>query len=437
MINAAEVKIWNNLVGTLLWDENQKHSLFQWNKLWINGGIELSPLLMPNRTLDAQRAYSFPSADESDYNTFKGLPPFIADALPDSFGNKVIDKWLETQKRLPGSFSPLERLCYTGARGFGALEFFPAIGGKETVVDVEIENLIELAQSVYSENKKFKTNIGYGKDALKEILRIGVSAGGSRPKAVIAYNETSGEIKSGQMATIPSGYSHWLLKLDGVTKSRELGMPSGFGRVEYAYYLMAKDCGINMANCKLLEEGNRAHFMTRRFDRPENGVKLHMQSLCSMANMNFNLRDTWTYEQIFRVMRNLKLSQNDIEQQYRRMVFNIVAKNCDDHTKNVAFLMNNVGEWSFSPAFDVCYAYDPTSKWNQRHLTGINGKFENFTYFDLEKVAKEQGIKNYNEIIEQIRDVIIKWLDYAKIVEVDKTIAKGIKKAHETVNIIK
>ena len=247
MVPAAEIKIWDKIVGILAWEEKQQYGLFQWNEKWISQGLEVAPILSPNRDIDPQQTYSFVPGSPVDYETFKGLPPFIADSLPDSFGNKVINAWLQKQHRNPNSFTPIERLCYTGKRGVGALDFFPAMFKNDKVVDVDIVGLVNLAQTVFSEREKLQTNISKEGEAIMNIVRVGASAGGARPKAVIAYNEITGDIKSGQVAELPAGFEHWLIKFDGVTKSSELGLASGMGRVEYAYHRMAVDCGITLA----------------------------------------------------------------------------------------------------------------------------------------------------------------------------------------------
>lgn len=426
-----EVKIWETLVGLLSWDDRRSVGVFEFDRNFIKTGLNLSPLIIP--TPDEKKVYSFPPVDEEARITYKGLPAFIADSLPDSFGNKVIDEWLLQQGRTIEIFSVLERLGYTGKRGLGALEFYPSTANMDEIVDVNIIELISLAQGVFAKRSKFHANATTGSAAIKDIVRVGASAGGARPKAVIAYNEATGEIKSGQIAEIPEGFEHYLLKLDGVTKSEELGLPTGMGRVEYAYYKMATDSGITMAECRLLEEGGRAHFMTRRFDRPGGGEKLHMQTICALANMNFRLKRTHSYERVFFTLNRLKLPYTAIEQQFRRMVFNVVAKNCDDHTKNISFLMNKEGEWSLAPAYDISYAYDPTGEWNRCHLLSVNGKFEDFTLKDLEKTGQEQSIKNCKHIIAQICDVVSRWPEYAKAAGVDKSLYESIAKAHEIV----
>ena len=435
MTTEAEVRIWDMTVGYLIWDDRRRYADFEFDRRFISKDLDLSPLQIPHKNIELRKVYSFQPPSENDRLTFKGLPLFIADSLPDSFGNKVINAWLLQQGRHPDSFNPVEHLCYTGNRGLGALEFYPAMFKPDKIENVDITSLIELAQSVFASRQNWHTNIRKRTSAIRDIVRVGASAGGARPKAVIAYNESTKEIKSGQIAAIPKGFEHWLLKIDGVSESADLGLATGMGQVEYAYYLMAKDSGIDMAECRLLEEGGRAHFMTRRFDRPGNGEKLHMQSLCALANMNFTNINSYNYENVFAVLRTMRLPHTSIEQLYRRMIFNVLAKNCDDHTKNISFLMDKQGNWSLSPAFDVSYAYDPTGRWNYQHFLSINGKNGgingNIFYPDLEKVGKEQGIKNRKEIIEQVCEVVSRWPEYAKTVGVDNDIAAGIGKTHE------
>ena len=437
MLDAIEVKIWGHSVGALIWNTTQEYAVLRFNADFLKQNLDLAPLLIPLSGIDPGRTYSFPPNSIEDKTVFKGLPPFIADSLPDSFGNKVMDEWLNRQGRSPGSFTPLERLCYTGERGLGALEFYPPETKIETVTDISVQKLVQLAQEVLASRLNFSTIMDKGVEAMKDIISVGVSAGGARPKAVIAYNEATGEIKSGQIANVPQGFQHWLIKLDGVTKSSELGLDTGMGRIEYAYHLMAKDCGLMMSECRLLEEGGRAHFMTKRFDRPGNGEKLHIQSLNAIAGMNYSMRRSYSYEQAFSVIRQLNLPYSAIEQIFKRMIFNVVTKNCDDHTKNLSFIMNKHGEWSLSPAYDISYAYDPTDKWNQEHFLSINGKYDHFEYMDIEKVAKEQRIKNFHGIITQICDVADRWESYAKMVEVPENISKMIAKILKKCSLIR
>jgi len=431
MITNVEVKLWDNTVGILAWNDQRRYSHFEWNKDFLKKGFDLAPIVMPAREINPDIVYSFPAIEEIEWKVFKGLPGFIADSLPDSFGNKVIDKWLERQGRASGSFSPIERLCYTGRRGIGALEFFPANFENDKVVAVDVAKLVALSEAVLSERSDLNTNVSYGENAMLDIIRVGTSAGGARPKAVIAYNDTTGEIKSGQIAEVPVGFDHWLLKLDGVGKSAGLGLASGMGQVEYAYYLMAKDCGITMTECRLLKEGRRAHFMTRRFDRPGTGEKLYMQSLCAIAGMNYAVMGAYDYAQVYSVIRQLRLPHTSIEQLYRRMVFNVIAQNCDDHTKNIAFLMNKKGQWALAPAYDITYAFDPTGRWNFQHFLSVNGKYKNITPVDMLEVGRKQGVKNAKHIIDNVKEVTAHWPLYARKSGVPKKLADAIGKTFE------
>jgi serine/threonine-protein kinase HipA len=363
------------------------------------------------------RVYLFP---ELPLKTFHGLPGLLADSLPDRFGNALIDAWLAAQGRAPDSFNAVERLCYTGARGMGALEFAPAIGPKpQQAKKIEIDALVKLASEVLSHRQNLKTTFaGAGrKNALNDILRVGTSAGGARAKAVIAWNRDTNEVRSGQI-TADNGFEYWLLKFDGVTgnKDKELEDPKGYGAIEYAYYLMAKAAGVTMSECRLLEEGGRRHFMTRRFDRLASGGKLHMQSLGALAHFDFNQSGAYGYEQAFLVLRQLNLPMAAVEQQFRRMAFNIIARNQDDHVKNIAFLMDKTGQWSLAPAFDVIYSYNPTGNWTARHQMTMNGKRDGFTLADFRACAKSALLKRgrAEAIVGEVRAAAAKWPVYAE-----------------------
>jgi serine/threonine-protein kinase HipA len=362
--------------------------------------------------------------------TFRGLPGMLADALPDRFGDRIIDAWLARQGRDPGDVSAVERLCYTGKRATGALEFAPVIDDKiDRSVPVEVGELVELAQAVIDERTKLDTSFaGDATDAMLNIIRVGTSAGGGRPKAVIAVNDQSQEVRTGQVDA-PRGFDHWILKFDGVT-DRALGDPAGYGRIEYAYHRMAVAAGIEMTECRLFEEGGRAHFMTRRFDRRAGNDKLHLQSLCAVAHFDFNDAGGYSYEQAFQVIRQLRLPYHDWEQQYRRMVFNVVARNQDDHTKNIAFLMDESGQWRLSPAFDVIYAFNPGGEWTSSHQMSINGKRDGVTRYDLLAVGREMSVKNCASIVDEVVDAVAGWKDYAKEAGVDPTKIAAIAATH-------
>ena len=412
MSTAATVSLWGNPIGAVSLDGSTGIASFQFEPDFVESGIEVSPLVMPL----ANRVYSFP---ELSRRSFHGLPGLLADSLPDRFGTALIDAWLEAQGREAGSLNCIERLCYTGGRGMGALEYRPAMGPRVgTVHEIRISAMVELASRILMARNSL--DVSFTPDArnraLGDILRIGTSAGGARAKAVIAWNSVTNEVRSGQVAA-GDGFEYWILKFDGVqgNRDRELDDPAGYGLIEYAYFTMAVDCGIDMTDCRLLEEGGRQHFMTRRFDRLVNGGKLHMQSLGALAHYDFNLPGAYAYEQVFHVLRRLKLGPEVIEQMFRRMVFNIVGRNQDDHVKNIAFLMDQSGNWSLSPAFDITYAYNPAGEFTSQHQMTLNGKRENFDMADFRQCARNASMKRgrAEAIVREIQAVFSRWHDYA------------------------
>lgn len=422
----AYVELWDMRVGAVLWDSDRGLASFEFEPSFLNSGLDPAPLTMPIDEARRGRAvFEFP---DLAYKTFYGLPGMLADSLPDKYGNNIINAWLARQGRTPESFSPVERLCYTGKRGMGALEFTPVIGdGANESVPVEVQELVRLAHKVIHERSQLDTNFNH-LEALTDIIRVGTSAGGARPKAVIALNDKTGKVRSGQV-TAPAGFSYWIMKFDGV-KDDTLGDPAGYGRIEYAYYKMAKQCEINMTECRLYEEGDRAHFMIKRFDRTEKGKKIHMQSLCGMAHFDFNEAGGYSYEQAFQIMRRLRLPHSDAEQLFKRMVFNLVARNQDDHPKNIAFLMDKSGTWKLSPAFDMTYAHNPSGDWTHKHQMTVNGKREGFVYDDLIAVADEMNIKKGSQIIDQIVEVVFRWREFAKAVGVENNQIEAISRTH-------
>jgi len=423
MVEFANVKLWGKLVGVVLWDAARQTASFEYTPAFIQSGLDVSPLRMP---LEKGSIYSFPELNAA---TFKGLPGMLADSLPDNFGNTLINRWLAEQGRDPDTYNPIERLLYQGKRSMGALEFEPAekiISNHST--KIELEGLVEAARIAISQKEKLDIHFE-GKDSdLLQIMKVGTSAGGARAKAVIAYNESTKEVRSGQL-NAPDGFTHWLIKLDGVTNN-ELGDPKHYGRIEYAYYKMAIACGIEMTGCQLLEENGRAHFMTRRFDRIGAKEKLHMQTLCGLAHFDFNTPGVYSYEQLFQTMRSLRLPYTDAEQVYRRMVFNIVARNQDDHTKNFSFLMDKNGKWRLSPAYDVAYSYNPTGEFTSLHQMSVNGKRDKFTREDLLKVAQSMNIKKAEEIIEEIISSVSLWEQVAAESGIPESQTKSIAAAH-------
>ena len=412
MSTLAGVRLWGRSIGAVSLADGAEVAAFQYTPEFAASGIEVSPVVMPL----SNQVYAFAGLSRT---AFHGLPGLLADSLPDRFGNALIDAWLATQGRTPASFNAVERLCYTGARGMGALEFLPAAGPEARTADtIQIDALVKLASEVLSHRGTLAASFAdpHQAAALQTILRVGTSAGGARAKAVIAWNPVTHEVRSGQVAA-GGGFEYWLLKFDGVSgnKDKELEDPKGYGAIEYAYYLMAQAAGVSMSECRLLEENGRRHFMTRRFDRLPDGGKLHAQSLCALAHYDFNDPGAHAYEQALLVIRQLDLGMAAIEQQFRRMVFNVFARNQDDHVKNIAFLMGRDGRWSLSPAFDMTYSYNPGGVWTANHQMSINGKRDGFTLDDLRACAKSAMMKRgrAEKIVEEVRTAVMQWPDFA------------------------
>jgi serine/threonine-protein kinase HipA len=422
-VNNAFINIWNVRIGAIAWNDQTGLGSFEFDNEFAEKDWDISPILMPvSKT--GKRIFSFPENKNS--TTFKGLPGLLADMLPDKYGNALINSWLAAQGRPSDSLNPVETLCFIGKRAMGALEVEP-VNPKEssTSSKVEIKSLIEIADHILNKREKFKTDLSKDEEkALLDILKIGSSAGGARAKALIAYNTKTKEVRSGQ-ANAPKGFSHWIIKFDGVADS-QFGASKGYGRVEMAYHLMAKAAGIEMTECDLYEENGRAHFMTKRFDRIEGNEKLHLQSFCALRHFDFNNVGYYSYEQLFETMRILGLPFPEAEQLFRRMVFNVVARNCDDHTKNFAFLMNNTGKWKLSPAFDVCHAYRPGSSWVSQQSLTVNGKRQNINQEDFMAVAKQMNIKKAKGIIEEVTNSVSNWKKYADEVHVQKKLRDAI-----------
>jgi serine/threonine-protein kinase HipA len=424
----ARVVLWGRDIGAVTWLPEREIGVFQYTPEFVDSGIGVAPLTMPL----AASPYEFP---ELPRETFKGLPGLLADSLPDKFGNALIDAWLAIQGRTPESFNPVERLCYIGTRGMGALEFQPAIlstPNKHRLL--EIDALVRLANRVLDERIGLQGKLGGEDDAneIEDIIRVGTSAGGARAKAILAWNETTGEFRSGQVPA-GAGFTHWLMKFDGVAgnRDREVADPLGYGLIEFAYYRMAVAAGIEMTECRLHREGGRAHFMTRRFDRTDKGEKIHAQSLCAMMHFDFNRPDAYSYEQALGVIRRLGMGMRDIEQQFRRAAFNVIGRNHDDHVKNIAYLMNKRGEWSLSPAFDVAYSYNPTGAWTSRHQMSINGKRDGFVQEDLVALARSGDIKRTKAIaiLEEVDAAVGRWRSFAADAGVDDATAEKVGRA--------
>lgn len=426
-MDAAYVRIWGELVGAVLWDEATGYATFEYDPAFLRKGWELAPLQMP---LSAARTpFSFPALrkkPDPSLDTFKGLPGLLADALPDRYGNELINLWLAQQGRPADSMNPVEMLCFIGKRGMGALEFEPTtIPESKRTFSVEMDSLVDIAQRMLSKKEAFSTSLSEDdKEAVADILRIGTSAGGARPKAVIAYNEKTGEVRSGQ-TNAPKGFAHWLIKLDGVSDV-QLGESKGYGRVEMAYHNMATACGIDMMPSRLLEENGRAHFMTKRFDRGDGNVKHHIQTFCALKHFDFNAVTSYNYEQLFQTMRELRLPYPAAEQMFRRMVFNVLARNCDDHTKNFAFRLQMDGKWELAPAYDICHAYSPDHRWVSQHALSINGKRKDISKADLLALASSINVKKAEGIIHEVNAAVSRWKDFAEEVGVSGKLRDGI-----------
>lgn len=409
MRNTVRVKLWGTTVG-YLYQETDGVVGFQYDENFIGSGIEISPIKMPL----AKRTYMFPTLPE---HTFYGLPGMVADSLPDKFGTIVINRYLESRGKTADSLSVIEKLCYTGKRGMGALEYEPA---QELISDsnsLDIDALTKLASDILSEKENFR--IEKNDAMMAQLMECGSSVGGARAKTLIAWNPKNNDIRSGQIAA-GDGYEYWILKFDNIKNNRDKDLTpddAEYTRIEYAYYLMAQAAGIDMNECRLCMENGAAHFMTRRFDRKvENGEKIHMQTLCALAHMDFNSPRIYSYEEAFVVMKRLKLSYEESLQLFKRMVFNEFAKNYDDHTKNISFLMDKKGVWSLSPAYDVTFSYKKDSIWVNSHQMLINGKSNDITLDDLLKVSASVGIKKGDAItsIEQIKESLSKWETFAE-----------------------
>ena len=415
-ITLAEVKLWGRSIGAVSLESTEGTAAFQYHPDFVGSGIQVAPLTMPL----SDQIYRFPALPQA---SFHGLPGLLADALPDKYGNALIDSWLATQGRSGDDFNAVERLCYTGSRGIGALEFAPASGPKtHKSTPIDVDALVELASTILSHRQQLDTSFA-DQRALQQILQVGTSAGGARAKAVIAWNRDTNEVRSGQVRA-GNGFEYWLLKFDGVDSNRdkELADPQGYGAIEYAYYLMASAGGINMQECRLFEENGRRHFMTRRFDRDAHGNKRHMQSLAALAHWDFNAAGAHAYEQLLLLIRQLGLPMADIEQQFRRMAFNIVARNQDDHVKNTAFLMDKAGHWSLSPAFDLTYSYNPSGHWTAQHQMTLNGKRDHFSLADFRACADAASMKRgrAEAILNEVRDAVSEWPHFATQAGIEK-----------------
>ena len=428
MIKTAFVKIWDHTIGAVAWDAESQIASFEYDSNIESLGWDLSPIKMP--ITQRNKIFSFPelrSPKNSEFDTFKGLPGLLADVLPDKYGNQLMNIWLAQSGRPENSMNPIEQLYFIGNRGMGALEFEPAhLDAGKITFNVEIDSLVEIAKKMLSERNEFETNLEKDEQkAVMEILKIGTSAGGARPKAIIAYNKKTGEVRSGQ-TSVPKGFEHWLIKLDGVSDA-QFGNSNEYGRVEMAYYNMARECGIEMMESELLEENGRAHFMTKRFDREGSNEKHHIQTLCAMQHYDFNDVKSYSYEQLFQTMRILGLPYPQAEQMYRRMLFNVLARNCDDHTKNFSFRLKKDQKWELAPAYDICHAYRPNSIWVSQHSLSINGKRKDIIKDDFINLANSINVKKAEKIITEISDKVSSWNNYAEEVNVKSELRDAIK----------
>lgn len=418
MVDIARVNLYGRPVGSVRWDNSLQRAFFEYADTFIDGGIEPSPILMPVRE---GRVYSF---SDIGRETFKGLPGMLADSLPDTYGRALFARWLALTGRTSGN--TVETLCFLGKRCMGALEFEPAMAspyGRD--VAIELDSLVEVASEALAEKEEFGANLAEDKKAaIAEIVRLGTSAGGQRAKAIIAYNRQTGEVRSGQIDA-PEGFGYYLIKLDGVTAEAGFRETQNYGRLEYSFSKLVKECGIEMSECNLIEENGRAHFLTKRFDR-ENGEKVHMQTLCGIAHYDYRMPGAYSYEQAFNIMRALRLPYSQAQEMFRRMVFNIVVRNQDDHTKNISFLMDRTGKWRLSPAYDMGYAYNPKGGWTARHQMSVNGKTDNITRTDMLELARRNNIKDAAGIIDMISETVSRWPSMAKECGVPQTMIDGI-----------
>lgn len=424
--NTATVCLWGAEVGSITWNEAEHLGHFTYNPDFLEEEVQVAPITVP---LDHGR-FAFPDLNA---NVFKGLPGFLADSLPDKFGTAVIDTWLAQHQQPPHSLNPVERLRLIGSRGMGALEYFPPLldGTPEPEGPLDLAALVDLINIILSGSKEQApledTRLQHALDIL---LQVGISADGARAKAVVGWQPDSKQVYAGH-GPLPRDCGHWLLKFDGITGNRDredASDPQGWGTIEYAYYLMARAAGIDMMECRLLQENGRRHFMTRRFDRTEDGEKLHRQSLCAMGHMDFDALGAYSYEQVMDIMHDLDLPQQQLEELFRRMVFNVLARNHDDHAKNIAFLMNREGVWSLAPAYDLTFAYNPHGHWTSRHQMTLNGKRDHFNYGDFDAVAGgfDIGSSRCRDIVQKVAQAVSQWVDFADTAGVQAAQAEAI-----------
>jgi len=420
-VEAVEVRAWDRLVGAVARDPRLGYYAFEYATGFTELGIELAPLMMPLR--EARQPFVFTDLPEL---TFRRLPGMLADALPDDFGNSLINAWMATQGVSAGEITALDRLAYMGRRGLGALEFRPARGPHSgSTTAIVLSELVESARRIVHGEID---DDPHAEAALKQILSVGTSAGGARAKATIAWNPVTQEIRAGQFEVAP-GFEHWLLKFDGLGKDHELGESQGYGRIEYAYHLMAVQAGIDTSDSRLLEEHGRAHFMTKRFDRDGN-TKIHTQTLCGLAHLDYKARGVHDYTQYLGAMRQLVLPAEAFEQAFRRIAFNCMASNCDDHTKNLSFVLRDQRRWALAPAYDLTYAYNPKGEWTYQHLMSVNGKFKNVTRGDLMVLADRFQVPNATRALAEVARAVASWPDFAAESRLSVAAAERIRANH-------
>jgi len=409
----VEVKLYDETLGTIEWNDNKGSSTFQYSNKALNRRIEPSPIIMPTQ----ERIFE----TNRDHINFHNLPYLLSDSMPDDFGNIMMKEWLRQKKLSINDINPVDRLTYVGKRGMGALEYEPINHKENNNYNVNVSDLFDVVKKVL-EGKRETSYNDLDKDSLSDILRIGTSVGGARAKALIAIKTDSNnkieEIRPGDIIQ-PEGYSYWLLKIDGANE-KTLGEGAGLGKREYAYYKLAKEAGLDISDSALYEENNRFHFLTKRFDRTSKGEKIHMQTFGALAGIDYRIQKASSYETLFRVMKRLRLPYYQFEQQYRRALFNIIARNHDDHVKNFSFLMNKEGKWQISPAYDINFSCSPGGNWTQVHQSSINGKFDNFTRNDLLSLGKTFGIKKANHIIEEVITAVNQWSKIATEIDIPK-----------------
>jgi len=407
---ATEIRLWDSVVGYAYWDRKLQCAQFRYASSFLEKGFNVAPVTMPL----SDTTFVF---DSLNRDTYQGLPGMLSDSLPDSYGNALIDVWLSGAGIQMSEFTPLDRLCYVGRRGMGALEYEPVIGNADVNEKIDVDMLSSLASEVLGQRENFRADMS--DKGLRELLSVGTSAGGARPKATVGLNERTGEIRSGQL-DLPSEYTYWIIKFD-----TETGKKRGYCRIEYAYHEMARACGVNMTECRLLDTGSRAHFMTRRFDRTVDGKK-HMLTLCALAHYDYKMPGRHSYEEALGIMRALNMPYDDMEQMFRRIVFNVIMRNQDDHTKNITFLMGRDGVWRLSPAYDVTYAFDPNNYWMHQHQMSVNGKLRDIDRNDLMEFARKAGIRDPKDVIDTTLSVASEWSDYARCSDVPKETAEAI-----------